>query len=82
MKTDLVLTTGEYLAMCCDLPKHVNALGKDARRVPITAEGDVKTKNDAHGRSCDRWGHACPDCTDQKRGLRESVQDFPNKEPR
>ena len=82
MKTDLVLTMGEYLAMCCDVPKHMNPPGKDARHIPITAEGYVEMKNDGHGRRCDRWGHPCPDCIDQKRGLPEPVQDFANKEQR
>jgi hypothetical protein len=82
MKTDLVLTMGEYLAMCCDVPKHVNPPARGAHHIPITAEGDVGTKNDGHGCRCDRWGHPCPNCTDDKQGQRATVQDFGNKEQR
>ena len=67
MKTDLVLTAGEYLAMCYDVPAHVNPPGKDARHIPITAGGDIGTKNEGHSCSCDRWGHPCPGCTEHKK---------------
>jgi hypothetical protein len=63
MKTDVVLTTGEYLAMCCDSPNHVNPPGKDARHIPITAGEDAGTKNEEQGCRCDRWGHSCPRST-------------------
>jgi hypothetical protein len=82
MKTDLVLTMGEYLAMCCDVPKQVNPPGKDARHIPITAEGDVETKNVGHGCRCDRWGHLCPSFTEYKQEQCAPVQDFGNKESR
>ena len=82
MKTDLVLTMGDCLAMCCDGLKHVNPPSKNARHIPITAGADDGTKNDGDGCSCDRWGHPCSGCDDQKRGLCEPVQDFANKEQR
>jgi hypothetical protein len=77
MKTDLVLTMGEYLAMYGDVPKHVNPPGKDARHIPVTA--DVKPRNEAHGCRCDRWGHPCPGYADQKQGQRATVQDLATK---
>ena len=62
MKTDLVLTMDEYLDMYRDVPKHVNPPERDARHVPITAEGNIDPKSEAHGCRCDRWGHPYPDC--------------------
>lgn len=82
MKTDLVLTIGEYLALCCDVPKHVIPPASDARHIPITAESDIESNNDAHGCRRVRWGHPRPGCTDQKRGECAPVQDFANKEQR
>jgi hypothetical protein len=82
MKTDLVLTTGEYLAMCCNLPSHVDRPDKDARHIPITAGADVGAKNEGHGHRCDRWGHPFPGCTEYEQGQCATVQDFDNKEPR
>ena len=49
MKTDLVLTTREYLDMCFGVPKHVNPPAKDARHIPITAEGDAEANYEVHG---------------------------------
>ena len=82
MKTDAVLTTGEYLAICCDSPNHVNPPDKDARHIPITAGGDVGTKNEEQGSTCDRWGHPCPRCTEHEQLQCASVQDFGNRESR
>lgn len=82
MKTDVVLTIDEYRALCCDVPKHVNPPARDARYIPITAEGDVELNTDANGCRCDRWGHPCPDCTDDKQAQCAAVQDFGNKEQR
>lgn len=82
MKTDLVLTMGEYLAMCCDVPKQVNPPARDARHIPITTESDLKRNDEADRCRCDRWGHPCDGCTRHKQGQRASVQDFANKEPR
>ena len=66
MKTDLVLTTGEYLAMCCDVPKQVNPPARDAHHIPITAESDLKRNDEAHGCRCDRWGHVSPRCPEER----------------
>jgi hypothetical protein len=66
MKTDLVLTMGEYLAMCCDVPKHVIPPARDARHIRITTERNVELNIESRGYRCDRWGHLRPDCTDQK----------------
>jgi len=82
MKTDLVLTMDEYLAMCCDIPKHVNPPTRGAHHIPITAEGDFGPNNEARACRCDRWGHPCPGCTGQNHGQRAPVQDFGNKEQR
>jgi hypothetical protein len=79
MKTDLVLTMDECLAMCCNVPNRVNPPGKDARHIPITAGGDLETKNDGHGCTCDRWGHPCPGCTNHKQGQHATVQDLATK---
>jgi len=77
MKTDLVLTTDEYLNMCCDVPKQVDPPAGDARHVPITAEGDIDLESEAHPCRCDRWGHPCPDCLDtQKNQMRAACHDF------
>jgi hypothetical protein len=84
MKTDLVLTIGEYLALCCDVPKHVIPPGRDARHIPITAEDDVEPNIETHGCRCDRWGHPRSGCTDQKHEQLQcaTVQDFANRESR
>ena len=82
MKTDLVLTMGEYLAMCCDVPKHGNPPGRDAHHIAITAEGDIGPNTKAQACRCDRWGHPCPGCIDDKQAQHVTVQDFGNKEPR
>ena len=82
MKTDLVLTTGEYLAICCNPPSRVDPPGKDARQIPITAGADVRTKNGGHGCRCDRWGHPCPRCTEHEQLQHAPVQDFGDKEQR
>ncbi len=62
MKTDVVLTTDEYLAQCCALAKPVSPPASDARHVPIGAEKEPESGTQAHGYRCDRWGHPCPDC--------------------
>jgi hypothetical protein len=80
MKTDLVLTMGEYLAMCCDVSKHVSPPARGAHHIPITADGDIGPKNGAQACRCDRWGHPCAGCTDDKQGQRAAVQDFTNRE--
>jgi hypothetical protein len=82
MKTDLVLTMDEYLAMSCDTPKHVNPPGNDARHIPITDGGDVGTKNEEQGCRCDRWGHPCPRCMEHEQLQCASVQNFGKRESR
>jgi hypothetical protein len=82
MKTGLVLTMDEYLAMSCDIPKHVNPPTRGAHHVPITAEDDFGPNNEPRAGRCDRWGHPCPGCTGDKQGQRATVQDFGNKEQR
>jgi hypothetical protein len=69
MKTDLVLTTGEYLAMCCDVPKRVNPPARDAHHIPITAESDIGPENKAPACRCDRWGHLSPSCPEERKRL-------------
>jgi len=80
MKTDLVLTMAEYLAMCDYMPKHVNPPGKEARHIAVRS--DVESRNEEHGCRCDRWGHPCPNCTDHKQGQRATVQDLATKKQR
>ena len=82
MKTDLVLTMDEYLAMSCGIAKHVNPPTRAAQHIPITAEGDFGASNEARARYCNRWSHPCPGCTDQNHGKRVPVQDLKNKEQR
>lgn len=82
MKTDLVLTTAEYLAICCNPSSRVDPSGKDARHIPITAGADVRTKNETHGCRCDRRGHPHSCFTDQNHGQCATVQDFANREQR
>ena len=82
MKTDLVLTMGEYLAMCCHIPKHVIPAPRNAHHIPITAKENIKLDNESGRSRCDRWEHPCSGCIDQKQGQSPSVQDFANKEPR
>lgn len=66
MKTDLALTMDEYLSAYCVTP-HVKPPAKDARHVPITTEenGDLHPKN--RGCRCDRWGHPCAGCTENRK---------------
>ena len=66
MKTDLVLTMDEYLAMSCDTPKHINPPTRGAHHIPITAAGDFGPNNEARACRCDRWGHPSPGYTDPK----------------
>jgi hypothetical protein len=82
MKTDLVLTTDEYLTMCCDNPKHVNPPARDAHHIPITAEHDFVSNNEPQACRCDRWGHPCPGCAEHAQEQCAPVQDFAKKEPR
>ena len=82
MKKDLVLTMGEDLAMCCDIPKHVNPPAREAHHIPITAESEIEPNNKSQACRCDRWGHPCPACTDQNHEQRTPVQDFDSKEQR
>ena len=65
MKTDQVLTTGEYLAMCCDGPKRLNPPARDAHHIPITAEGDIKPKDQV----CrfNRWGRMSRRCPEERK---------------
>ena len=56
MKTDTVLTTDEYFAACCAVPKHVNPPARNARHIPITGEEDIDLGNKKHGCRCNRWG--------------------------
>ena len=67
MKTDTVLTTDEYFAACCAVPKHVNPPARNARHIPITGEEDIDLRNKKHGCRCDRWGHPCPNCLEQRK---------------
>lgn len=82
MKTDLVLTMGECLAICCNFPKYVNPPATGARHIPVTSEGDIGPKNKAPACRCDRWGHPYPGCTDDKQGQHATVQALGNKEQR
>jgi hypothetical protein len=66
MKTDLALTMNEYLNLCCGIPKHMNPPTKNARHIPIMAEGDIGPRNEAPGCRCDRWGHPCPHCIERR----------------
>ena len=65
MKTDVVLTMDEYLNMCCGVPKPVNPLADNARHIPITSEVDARSEE--HGCRCDRWGHPCPGCHEERK---------------
>lgn len=65
MKTDTVLTMDEYFAACCTTTKHVNPPVENARHVPITSEVDARSKE--HGCRCDRWGHPCPGCLEERK---------------
>jgi hypothetical protein len=82
MKTDLVLTMNECLAMCCNIPAHVNPPGKDARHILITAGCGLGMKKDGHSCTCDRWGHPCLGCTEHKQRAGASVQDFSSEDSR
>jgi hypothetical protein len=62
MKTDVVLTMNEYLDQCWIPPKRVIPPARDARHVPITAENELDSGTEAHGCTCDRWGHPYPGC--------------------
>lgn len=76
MKTDLVLTMDEYLNMCCGVPKHLNPPATDARHIPITAEGDIGPKSEAHGCRCDRWGHPCLGCVESRHEAEQNAGVF------
>ena len=82
MKTDLVLTIGEYLALCCDVPRHVIPPGRNARHIPITAEGNIEPNDEAHGSGYDRCGSRDQAAPTIKHGQRARGQDFGNKEQR
>jgi hypothetical protein len=64
MKTDLVLTMDEYLN-ACSIARRVNPPASDARHVPIAVQEDAEVHKE-HGCRCDRWGHPCPDCLENR----------------
>jgi hypothetical protein len=64
MKTDLVLTMDEYLNAWRLTPR-VKPPTKDARHIPIT--GDIDPRNKEHSCRCDRWGHPCPNCLEERK---------------
>ena len=66
MKTDTVLTMNEYFDACCGVPKQVDPPAADnARHIPITSEVDAR--NEEHGCRCDRWGHPCSGCLEERK---------------
>lgn len=82
MKTDLVLTMDEYLATRGDVPKHVIPSARNARHIPITAEGNIELNDEAQGSGCNRCGSRDQAAPTMKHGQRASGQDFGNKEQR
>jgi len=66
MKTDLVLTMDEYLNACCVAPR-VKPPAGEARHIPITEKTVVDPRPNEHGCRCDRWGHPCPGCVENKK---------------
>ena len=79
MKTDLVLTMDESLAMCGDVPRHVIPPARNARHIPITPEDNIEPNDEVHGSECDRWGSRDQAAPTMKHGQRAPAQDFGNK---
>ncbi|HZS18748.1 MAG TPA: hypothetical protein VFA51_12540 [Candidatus Udaeobacter sp.] len=67
MKTDTVLTMNENLNMCCGVTEQVNPPADNARHIPITSKGDIDPRSEEHGCRCDRWGHPCTDCLEERK---------------
>lgn len=66
MKMDVVLTMNEYLK-ACRAARLVRPPARDARHIPITLENFVEAHPKEHACRCDRWGHPCPDCAENKK---------------
>jgi hypothetical protein len=82
MKTDRVLTMDECLNEWGAVPMRVDPPACDARHIPIAEEKGMDSRTSVRSCNCDRWGHPCRGCTDNKQGQHATVQDFDNKEQR
>jgi hypothetical protein len=67
MKTDRILTMFEYLDQWGLIPMRVTPPAGNARHVPIATETNVAPTSHEHACRCDRWGHPCAGCVEERK---------------